>query len=156
MVAGATDEELVLLEFVDRPSLAGQVQRIRKRMRGLFVPGVNDVIERTASALGHYFRAESRVFEVPIAMTGTPFQRAVWEALREIPYGGTESYAELARRVGRPAAVRAVGRANGMNALAIVVPCHRVVGADGRLVGYGGGLWRKQRLLELERSGVDI
>jgi AraC family transcriptional regulator of adaptative response/methylated-DNA-[protein]-cysteine methyltransferase len=85
-------------------------------------------------------------------MPGTGFQRAVWEALREIPYGETRSYGEVASAVGRASAVRAVGRANGLNALAIVVPCHRVVGADGRLVGYGGGLWRKQRLLELERG----
>jgi AraC family transcriptional regulator of adaptative response/methylated-DNA-[protein]-cysteine methyltransferase len=85
---------------------------------------------------------------------GSSFEREVWEALLEIPFGETRSYADIAHRVGRDAAVRAVGRANGMNALAVVVPCHRVVGSDGRLVGYGGGLWRKERLLELERTGA--
>lgn len=85
---------------------------------------------------------------------GTDFQEDVWSALLRIPYGETRSYAEIATEIGRPAAVRAVGRANGLNALAIVVPCHRVVGADGRLVGYGGGLWRKKRLLELEQAST--
>jgi AraC family transcriptional regulator of adaptative response/methylated-DNA-[protein]-cysteine methyltransferase len=85
---------------------------------------------------------------------GSSFEREVWEALLEIPFGETRSYADVARRVGRGAAVRAVGRANSMNAVAVVVPCHRVVGSDGRLVGYGGGLWRKERLLELERRGA--
>jgi methylated-DNA-[protein]-cysteine S-methyltransferase len=102
--------------------------------------------------LDAYFRARLRAFDLPLRPCGTPFQLEVWDALGEIPYGDTTSYADLARRLGRPAAVRAVGRANGMNALAIVIPCHRVVGADGKLVGYGGGLWRKQRLLDLEQG----
>jgi len=83
---------------------------------------------------------------------GTEFQESVWAALTRIPYGQTVSYSTLAAEVGRPAAVRAVGTTNGLNALAIIVPCHRVVGADGKLVGYGGGLWRKKRLLELEQA----
>ena len=154
MLAAATERELVMLEFVDRRMLPTQVRRIRERLGAVFVPDSNAVIEATACSLATYFDGELRSFDTPLLALGTPFQTDVWAALREIPYGETESYAELARRVGRPSAVRAVGRANGMNALAIVVPCHRVVGADGRLVGYGGGLWRKQRLLDLEAEAL--
>ncbi|HUF75404.1 MAG TPA: methylated-DNA--[protein]-cysteine S-methyltransferase [Longimicrobiales bacterium] len=154
MLAAATEDELVMLEFVDRRMLPTQVRRVRERLGAVFAPDSSEVLARTARALAAYFDGDLRSFDVPLLPLGTPFQTDVWEALREIPYGETESYAQLARRVGRPSAVRAVGRANGMNALAIVVPCHRVVGADGKLVGYGGGLWRKQRLLDLEAGTV--
>jgi AraC family transcriptional regulator of adaptative response/methylated-DNA-[protein]-cysteine methyltransferase len=152
MLAGATSEALVLLEFVDRRMLPNQVRRIRQRLRAVFVPGTNPLLTRTEAQLADYFSGLLRNFDLPLEMVGTPFQRSVWDALRQIPHSETRSYADLARAVGRPAAVRAVGTANGANALAIVVPCHRVVGADGALVGYGGGLWRKQRLLDLERG----
>jgi AraC family transcriptional regulator, regulatory protein of adaptative response / methylated-DNA-[protein]-cysteine methyltransferase len=152
MLAAATNDQLVMLEFVDRRMLPTQVERIRSRLGAVFVPAGNDVITSAREKLGAYFRGRLRAFDLPVRACGTPFQMEVWEALRTIPFGETTSYAELAGLVGRPSAVRAVGRANGMNALAIVVPCHRVVGADGRLVGYGGGLWRKQRLLDLERG----
>jgi methylated-DNA-[protein]-cysteine S-methyltransferase len=101
--------------------------------------------------LDAYFAGTLRQFDLSLAPAGTPFQQRVWQALREIPYGETVSYGELARRIGRPSAVRAVGAANGQNPLAIVIPCHRVIGSDGRLVGYGGGLPAKSALLELER-----
>ena len=101
-----------------------------------------------------YFAGTLREFDLRLEPAGTPFQQRVWQALREIPYGQTVSYGEIARRIGRPDAVRAVGAANGRNPLAIVVPCHRVIGSDGRLVGYGGGLPAKSLLLELERRGV--
>jgi methylated-DNA-[protein]-cysteine S-methyltransferase len=103
-----------------------------------------------ATQLDEYFAGTRREFDVPLNAKGTPFQESVWEALRAIPYGETVSYSEVARRIGRPRAVRAVGAANHRNAIAIVVPCHRVVGADGRLTGYAGGLWRKEFLLDLE------
>ncbi|HEX2501150.1 MAG TPA: methylated-DNA--[protein]-cysteine S-methyltransferase [Methylomirabilota bacterium] len=105
--------------------------------------------------LDAYFAGALRRFDLPLAPEGTPFQRQVWQALREIPYGETVSYGEVARRIGRPSAVRAVGAANGQNPLSIVIPCHRVIGSDGRLVGYGGGLPAKTALLELERRGAD-
>jgi methylated-DNA-[protein]-cysteine S-methyltransferase len=98
-----------------------------------------------------YFAGTLRQFDLPLAPEGTPFQQRVWRALLDIPYGETESYGALARRIGRPAAVRAVGAANGQNPLAIVIPCHRVIGSNGRLVGYGGGLAMKAALLDLER-----
>ena len=105
--------------------------------------------------LREYFAGERREFTVPLALHGTPFQRAVWQALREIEYGATISYGTLAARLGNPAASRAVGLANGKNPVGIIVPCHRVVGADGSLTGYGGGLGRKRRLLDFEQ-GADM
>lgn len=104
-------------------------------------------------AMGRYFRGElTAIDSLPVGMPGTPFQREVWLALREIPCGTTVSYAELAERIGRPKAVRAVGLANGSNPVGVVVPCHRVIGSDGSLTGYGGGIERKQWLLEHERK----
>jgi methylated-DNA-[protein]-cysteine S-methyltransferase len=100
--------------------------------------------------LDEYFAGDRTAFDVPLAAAGTPFQRAVWRGLRDIPYGETVSYGDLARRIGRPSAVRAVGLANGRNPIAVMVPCHRVIGADGTLTGYGGGIERKRLLLELE------
>jgi len=150
MLAGATDDALCLLEFVDRRALPRQVERIRKRLNAAFVPGANPVVQQAAGQVSQYFEEDRRSFDLPLLPVGTPFQQSVWRVLREIPSGETRSYAQVASAIGRPAAVRAVGRANGDNALAIVVPCHRVVGADGSLVGYGGGVWRKKRLLELE------
>jgi O-6-methylguanine DNA methyltransferase len=102
--------------------------------------------------LAAYFEGRLREFDLPLAPIGTPFQQRVWEALRQIPYGLTLSYGELARRIGRPGSARAVGLANGRNPVAIIVPCHRVIGADGRLVGYGGGLGCKQALLAFEAA----
>lgn len=100
--------------------------------------------------LGEYFAGDRTAFDVRLAVGGTPFQRAVWRGLRGIPYGETITYGELARRIHRPSAVRAVGLANGRNPISVIVPCHRVIGADGTLTGYGGGIERKRLLLELE------
>ena len=102
--------------------------------------------------LAEYFAGERTAFDLALVLDGTPFERRVWRALQEIPYGQTATYGEIARRLGRPSACRAVGRANGRNPITIVVPCHRVIGADGTLTGYGGGMQRKRRLLELEAA----
>lgn len=129
------DGRVTVLSFTDEP------------------PGeaLGDPLARTVVAqLGDYFAGTRREFDLPLAPRGTEFQRAVWAELARIPYGQTISYGELARRLGKPAAVRAVGRANGQNPIPIVLPCHRVIGADGSLTGYGGGLDRKQTLLRLE------
>ncbi|MGD2070720.1 MAG: trifunctional transcriptional activator/DNA repair protein Ada/methylated-DNA--[protein]-cysteine S-methyltransferase [Gemmatimonadota bacterium] len=150
MLAGGTDDALVLLEFVDRRMLETQLVRLRDRLDCLFVPGGGDVLAAAEGEMEAYFRGELTDFTVPLRTPGTDFQREVWDALREVPYGTTVSYGELARRLGRPGAARAVARANGDNRLAVMIPCHRVVGSDGSLTGYGGGLWRKRRLLELE------
>jgi methylated-DNA-[protein]-cysteine S-methyltransferase len=117
-------------------------------------PGEDDpVLELAASQLAEYFAATRCAFDLPLAPSGTPFQHRVWTALRTVPYGQTVSYGDIARRLDlAPSAARAVGLANGANPLSIVVPCHRVIGADGSLTGYGGGLARKQFLLDLERD----
>ena len=119
------------------------------------VPGEHAHLAQLERELAAYFSGRSVRFEVPLDLRGPPFHAAVWRALLAIPPGETRGYAELARALGRPAAQRAVASANGANRLSIVVPCHRVIGSDGRLVGYGGGLWRKRRLLELEQAATD-
>jgi O-6-methylguanine DNA methyltransferase len=150
LAAGATDRGVCLLEFADAAGVPPRLARIAGRRALAVQPDENGVLHRLSVELAAYFAGELRAFSVPLDLGGTPFQQRVWSELRAIPYGATRSYGEQAARLGRPGAVRAVARANGDNPVAIVVPCHRVVGADGRLTGYGGGLWRKQRLLELE------
>ncbi len=154
MLLGATDQGVCLLEFIDRRMLETQLQRIARRFQCVFVPGTNDFGRQLEAELEAYFAGKLRNFETPLDTAGTPFQQRVWEALRRIPYGETRSYADQARAIGEPNAVRAVARANGDNRIAIVIPCHRVIGSDGKLTGYGGGLWRKRYLLELERAGM--
>jgi methylated-DNA-[protein]-cysteine S-methyltransferase len=114
--------------------------------------GDDDILARTREELAEYFDGRRRTFDVPLAPNGTEFQRSVWSALTRIPFGTTISYADLARRVGNEAAVRAVGAANGRNPIPVIVPCHRVIGSDGSLTGFGGGLPRKKWLLQHERA----
>jgi len=152
MLLGATPEAVCLLEFTDRRMLETQLKRLESRLGCVFVPGSNDVARGLEEELGQYFAGELRVFTTPLLTPGTPFQQRVWAGLREIPHGATRSYGEQARALGSPGAVRAVARANGDNRIAIVIPCHRVVGSDGSLTGYGGGVERKRFLLELERG----
>jgi methylated-DNA-[protein]-cysteine S-methyltransferase len=135
---------LTEIDFAGAPRLAAG--------DGGLAPG-DRVLVAAARELAEYFRGERRTFSLPLAPCGTTFQRRVWDALREIPYGETRSYAFLAAHVGRPKAARAVGAANGANPFAIVVPCHRVIGSDGTLTGYAGGLGIKNWLLEHERAG---
>jgi AraC family transcriptional regulator of adaptative response/methylated-DNA-[protein]-cysteine methyltransferase len=150
MLAIANDDGLCLLEFADRPMLATQLKRISQRFGAPIIGGSHALLDQVERELAEYFAGERREFTVPLRIQGTDFQQAAWGALRAIPYGTTLSYGEQAHRIKRPDAQRAIGRANGDNCLAIIIPCHRVVRADGTLCGYGGGLWRKQRLLELE------
>lgn len=152
MLIGATDDALCLLEFTDRRMLETQLKRIRRRLDCTFIPGPNQVSEQLEAELKQYFSGTLREFRTPLLLSGTDFQKRVWGALQRIPYAETRSYAEQARMIDSRKAVRAVGRANGANRIAIVIPCHRVVGADGKLTGYGGGLWRKRYLLEHERE----
>jgi AraC family transcriptional regulator of adaptative response/methylated-DNA-[protein]-cysteine methyltransferase len=152
MIAGATSKGVCLLEFTDRRMLERQMTIIEQRFGGGAVPGDNEHLALLRRELDAYFARELRAFTVPLDARGTPFQEAVWRLLLQIPYGETWSYEELATRAGNPAAVRAVARANGMNRMAIIIPCHRVVNKSGELGGYGGGLWRKKMLLDLERG----
>jgi AraC family transcriptional regulator of adaptative response/methylated-DNA-[protein]-cysteine methyltransferase len=152
MLAIAGDEGLELLEFVDRRALETELRELRLTLGGAIVPGDHPVLQRTGEQLREYFAGTRRAFDLPLKQRGSAFQLAAWNALCEIPYGETRSYTEMARRVGSPGAVRAIGRVNGQNQIAIVVPCHRVIRADGSLCGYGGGRWRKQWLLDHEIS----
>jgi AraC family transcriptional regulator, regulatory protein of adaptative response / methylated-DNA-[protein]-cysteine methyltransferase len=152
MIACTTKKELCLLEFADRRMLETQLKKLVSYLNCVFVPGSNEVTEFISSELDAYFKGELKTFSVPLLLPGTDFQKAVWKQLQTIPYAQTRSYQEQARSVGNEQAVRAVARANGENRLAIVIPCHRVIGKDGKLTGYGGGLWRKKRLLSLERN----
>lgn len=151
MVAVADDRALHLLEFADRRALGAELRRLRDRCGPIGI-GRTEVFEQLEGELGRYFRGESSQFQTPLAMYGTAVQRAVWEQLLQIPAGETRSYRAIAEAIGRPKAFRAVARANGANQLAIVVPCHRVVGSDGSMTGYGGGIWRKRRLIAIEQQ----
>ena len=152
ILAGAVEEGICLLEFVDRRMLETQLDRLAHRLRAEILPGTSPHFRPLTSQLTEYFTGTRTTFDLPIVALGTPFQERVWAELRTIAYGTTRSYGEQARRMGQPTAVRAVARANGDNRIAILIPCHRVIGADGKLTGYGGGLWRKERLLDLERA----
>ncbi|MEJ2668041.1 MAG: methylated-DNA--[protein]-cysteine S-methyltransferase, partial [Deinococcales bacterium] len=143
MLLGTSERGVCLLEFTDRPMLETQLARLATRLDCAYVPGTTDIGRRLAGELEAYFAGELRAFDTPLHTAGSDFQERVWAELRSIPFGATRSYAEQARRIGSPTAVRAVARANGDNRIAIVIPCHRVIGSDGTLVGYGGGLWRK-------------
>ena len=150
MLAGATQYGICLLEFADRPLLPTRLRSLETRFGNPPAPGNHPLLDRLAAQLTEYFAGTRQDFEIPLALAGTAFQEHVWRRLLRIPYGRTVSYAELARRAGSPGGSRAVGRANGDNRIAIVVPCHRVIRANGDLGGYGGGLGRKRQLLELE------
>jgi AraC family transcriptional regulator, regulatory protein of adaptative response / methylated-DNA-[protein]-cysteine methyltransferase len=151
MVAVASDRGLVLCEFADRPMLPTQMRRIESLFGGLVTVSRHDHLDCARRELDEYFSGERQRFTVPLLIDGTPFQTSVWQGLLRIPFGQTTSYDALAHSIGRPAAARAVGRANGDNRLAIIVPCHRVINADGSLSGYGGGRHRKRWLLAHEQ-----
>jgi len=152
LVAGATADGICLLEFADRRMLEAECAALGKLFNAPIVPGSNQHIRTLRNELAQYFAGSLQRFSVPLVYPGTAFQQRVWEQLLAVPYGETRSYEQIAIAIGEPNAVRAVGRANGLNRIAIVIPCHRVVNKDGRLGGYGGGLRRKQYLLDLERS----
>ncbi len=152
MLAAASDTGVSLLEFVDRRALATQIATLRKRVAGIVRPGSNRHSDQLQRELASYFAGTSSRFTTPLEAPGTEFQGRVWDALRAIPSGQTRSYLDIARQIGRPTATRAVARANGDNRLAILIPCHRVIGSDGTMTGYGGGIWRKEWLLEHERT----
>jgi O-6-methylguanine DNA methyltransferase len=152
LLAGAVDQGVCLLEFHGRHNLEGQLATLVRRMDAAFKASTHPLLAQLEKELASYFAGQGKGFSVPLCLPGTPFEEKVWAELRRIPLGATISYAQLADKVGQPTASRAVAGANGRNRVALVVPCHRVVGASGALVGYAGGLPRKQALLELEGS----
>lgn len=151
MVAGANADGVCLLEFPDEGRLTAQIAALRRHLNVTIVPGQNAPLARLRAELSEYFEGSRQEFTVPLVIAGTPFQRRVWDALRAIPYGETRTYSDLAAALGDLNARRAVGSANGSNRIAIVIPCHRVVAVGGEMGGYGGGVWRKKRLLDLEQ-----
>ena len=150
MIVIATDEALVLLEFTNRRALPTELRDVRNQFGSDPVEGANAILDQTEQELAEYFAGERTEFTIPLDLKGTPFQRQVWNELLAIPSGTTRTYGELAERVGKPGGSRAVGRANGANRIAIIVPCHRVIRTGGDLGGYGGKLWRKEWLLKHE------
>ena len=152
MVALGNDDGIHLFEFTDRRGLENEITRLRKHLKCPVVPGSNRHLEKFSQEVRNYFDGVSTQFTVPLLTAGTLFEQAVWKQLRSIPPGETRSYSDLAKKLGNPNAVRAVGRANGRNSIAIAIPCHRVIRADGELCGYGGGVWRKRWLLDHERK----
>jgi AraC family transcriptional regulator of adaptative response/methylated-DNA-[protein]-cysteine methyltransferase len=152
MVAGATAKGCCVFEFADRGGLERIKTRVLKRYGMPMVEGSSSIIDTIISQVNEYFAGTRTQFNFPFDLKGTPFELSVWEELQKIPYGETRSYGQIAAVLGKPSASRAVGRANGANYCAIIIPCHRVIKADGNLRGYGGGVWRKQYLLDLERK----
>ncbi|MDO1581622.1 bifunctional transcriptional activator/DNA repair enzyme AdaA [Rhizobium oryzicola] len=151
MLAVTCGNALHLLEFADRPALPAGLKRLQARLRSGIPMGRTSVTEQLQAELAAYFKGTLSAFSIRIGDHGTPFERSVWSRLQEIPAGTSQSYSAIAQDLQRPTAVRAVARANGANQIAIIIPCHRVIGADGSLTGYGGGLWRKQWLLRHEQ-----
>jgi len=150
MIAAASETHLLLFEFPHRRMIDTQFERVRRALDCEPAPGDPPVVAMLRSQLDEYFAGRRREFTVPLHTPGTPFQMRVWAELQRIPCGTTTTYARVAEAIGQPNAVRAVARANGDNRIAIIIPCHRVIGSNGELVGYGGGLSRKRKLLDLE------
>lgn len=152
MIAVADQSGLHLLEFADRPALPRELHRLRTSVKGRLGIGRTSITDQAEAEMSAFFAGETADFRTPLVFHGTAFTKSVWTALCTIPPGMTQSYTDVARQIERPDAVRAVARANGANQIAVMIPCHRVIGADGALTGYGGGLWRKEKLIALERG----
>lgn len=152
MIVCATSQGICLLEFADRKMLETELKSIAKLLNATIIQGNNAHFDRLTFELMEYFDGKRQSFSVPLHTPGSDFQMKVWNALQQIAYGQTKSYKAQAISIGNPESVRAVANANGMNRIAILIPCHRVIGSDGQLTGYGGGLWRKKYLLELEQK----
>jgi AraC family transcriptional regulator of adaptative response/methylated-DNA-[protein]-cysteine methyltransferase len=152
MVAGATDDGVCLLEFNDRRMLPTEYKDLKRLLNTTIEDGQNLHLENLKKQLKEYFEGRRKEFTVPLVTPGTDFQQAVWKELQNIQYGSTRSYQEQAIALNSPGSVRAVANANGMNRISILIPCHRVIGSDGRLTGYGGGLKRKKWLLDHEKK----
>jgi AraC family transcriptional regulator, regulatory protein of adaptative response / methylated-DNA-[protein]-cysteine methyltransferase len=152
MIAGATEDGVCLLEFTDRRMLPSELQDLKELLKTTVEEGDNDHLKQLSTQLAEYFEGKRKDFSVPLMICGTEFQRIVWNELLNIPFGSTRSYQQQADILNKPGSVRAVAGANGKNRIAIIIPCHRVIGSDGHLTGYGGGLKRKKWLLDHEKK----
>ena len=151
MIAGATQEGICMLEFTDRRMLLSDYKDLTRLFKTSVEEGENNHIKLLRKQLKEYFKGIRKEFSVPLVVPGSEFQQSVWRELRNIPFGSTRTYREQAEYLKKPGAIRAVANANGMNRISIIIPCHRVIGSDGSLTGYGGGLKRKRWLLDHER-----
>ena len=154
MYACATDIGVCLLDYTDRRMLETEFKDLCKRLNAVILPGENPFLSQVQEEIKEYFDGKRKSFDVPLHTPGTEFQNSVWRKLQDIPYGSTRSYKEQAMAIGNPKAIRAVASANGANRISIIIPCHRVIGTDGSLVGYGGGLHRKKWLLDFEKANA--
>lgn len=152
MVACAVEQGLCLLEFAERPTLEKQFTAIKKLFNGQIIEGESIYFELLRQQLSEYFERTRKVFSIPLVTPGTDFQQLVWKELQNVPFGITRTYKQQSIALNNLEAIRAVASANGMNRIAIIIPCHRIIGNDGSLTGYAGGLWRKQWLLDFERG----
>ena len=151
-ILGSFENRLCLLDFRYRKMRTTVDNRLKKGLNAEFVEQDDEILIETRKQLDAYFDMERKVFDIPMITVGTDFQKSVWDALVKVPYGTTATYLQLAKNIGNEKAVRAVANANGANAIGIIIPCHRIIGTDGELTGYGGGLPLKKRLLELEQN----
>ena len=154
MFVGATNEGICLLEFTNRQRLETELKDLQRLLNTRIIAGENEHIKQLKKELAEYFAGTRKTFDVALHTPGTDFQNQVWKALNTIPFGVTATYAQQAKKIDKPSAVRAVGTANGANRISIIIPCHRVVGSNGQLTGYGGGLARKQWLIDFEKNAV--
>lgn len=156
LLLGSFGDKLCLCDWQVEAHRDNVDRRLKRVLKAEFEEGTSEVIEKAIAQLDEYFARRRREFDVPLLFVGTEFQKAVWNDLLRIPYGTTISYGQMAQRIGMPKAVRAVANANGANSISIFAPCHRVIGSNGTLTGYGGGLEAKRRLLELESSPLFV
>jgi len=150
-ILGSFSDQLCLLDFRYRKMRAAIDKRLQAGLKAEYIEQDNEVLTATRKQLDEYFSGERKKFSIPLLTVGSEFQKSVWRALLKIPYGDTASYLELAKSIDKPSAVRAVASANGANAISIMIPCHRIIGSNGSLVGYAGGLPTKDKLLQLEQ-----
>lgn len=156
MVAAATDKGICMFEFADSKSIDLELRQLSEHFKAPLVQEESHHFNSLKKQLNEYFKGERRSFDIPLDLVGTEFQKRAWLGLLNIPYGCTISYGKQAELLGKPSSVRAVANANARNKVSIILPCHRVIGSNGTLTGYGGGLWRKTRLLELERENLSL
>lgn len=154
LILGAYESKLCLLDFRYRVKRDTIDNRIQKALKAKYVEKNDEVIDKTVIQLNEYFKNQREEFDIPLLLIGSDFQKSVWDALLKIPYGKTRTYKQQSITIGNEKAVRAVANANGANAIAIIVPCHRIIGTNGKLTGYAGGLETKQLLLDIECNGV--
>jgi len=154
MFVAANEDGICLLEFTDRRMLETEIKQLKQILKAEFIPGDNKYFAELDIQLKEYFKGQRKAFDIPLVTEGTEFQLNVWSALQRIPYGETRSYQTQAEMINNPKAVRAVASANGANRISIIIPCHRVIAKDGTLAGFGGGLWRKKYLLDLEKRNM--